>query len=149
MTLHYENLYQHLKSNPQALQDKIKEDVTINEDALRTCILTQTEKYAEWGYVSSKASTEAKRAKYVFEEDVKGMCFALAEEKLKEEGRKITVKAVESEAPALMAWKEAREAYLQAQEFADVTKQITEAMRHRLSMVQSLNSRQKSEMSNY
>lgn len=144
----YEELFRRLEADKQAFQKKVAIDVNLDDSKVRASILDQTQKYMEWGYVAAKAATTARRMKYEFEEEVAPKCRRWAEDKLRDEGKKTTVKAIDDTAASFADYKAARDAYLAAEEFAALTKHVVEAMRHRLAMVQSLNSREKSELDN-
>ena len=145
---HFESLYETLRGDKEALGAKLHKDCSLPED-VRLSIGEQTQLYMEWGYVYSLAETNARRLKYEWQEEAQPKCREWAEEELKATKGKPTVTAIADKATTYKIWAEKREEYLAAEQFAQVTKHAVEAMRHRLYMIQSLNSRQKAELQTY
>lgn len=145
---YYEELFDRIKMEPGFLQQKLQEDTELMED-VRNSILNQTQKYAEWGYLSALADTEAKRAKYVWQDEYQPTCRESAEADLGGGAKKPTLQAIADRAAKYPLWAKGREEYLAAEQLASICKAAVEAMKHRLFMVQSLNSRQKAELNAY
>lgn len=145
---HFESLYETLRTDKAALEAKLQKDCQLPED-VRLSIGEQTQLYMEWGYVYSLAETASRRLKYEWQEEAQPKCREWAEDELKATKGKPTVTAIADKATTYKMWSEKREEYLQAEQFALVAKHAVEAMRHRLFMIQSLNSRQKAELQTY
>jgi len=142
----YDQLYDRLRNDPAAFQAKLAEDVQVGDLDVVPLMGKQVQIYMSWGYISAKAEADARRAKYEFQEDCPSVLQALAEDNLKITGRKTTVAAVQAEVYGFKEYKDAREKFVEAEQFANFCRHAVEAMKHRLHMIQSINSRQKSEL---
>jgi len=142
----YEDLYKRLKANPKAFNAKLTEDCRVGDGDVLPSLQGQTQTYMEWGYIHAAAEADARRAKYEFQEDVPSIFREKAEDACKNAGNKITIGNVQDQLVLLDTYRDARATFIQAEQFALCCKHAVEAMRHRLYSLQSLNSRQKSEL---
>lgn len=100
----------------------------------------------EWGYIHAAAEADARRAKYELQEDTRALFSGAAEAACKEAGKKATINNVQDQLVLLEPYRDARITFIRAEQFATCCKHAVEAMKHRLYSLQSLNSRQKSEL---
>lgn len=135
--------YELIKLNPEEFNARISRDVTIGDSDVLPKMQEQVQLYMFWGEAHARAEAEARKANYEFKDEVMG--------ELRNRGRiemhgKPTVQALADWCCAQPQYKTARNKMIQAEEFAARCKHAVEAMRQRLHMIQSINSRQKSEL---
>lgn len=142
----FAQLYERLRDNPDAFNKKLKQDCAVGNGDVIPSIQAQTQLYMEWGAISAEADARARRAKYEFQEDVPADYRDKASAACQMEGKKVTINNVQDQLVKLDAYKDARERFIEEEKFASYCKHAVEAMKQRLFSLQSLNSRQKSEL---
>lgn len=142
----YDQIYERLKSSPEALNAKLRRDCQVGDGDVVPSIQEQTQLYMEWGYLHAAAEADARRAKYELQEDIPALFRSKAEDACKEEGKKATIGNVQDKLVLLDPYREARITFIRAEQLATCCKHAVEAMKQRLFSLQSLNSRQKSEL---
>ncbi len=143
----YQQQYNELKKDPEALQARIEEAVVMNREAIHTDLLRQAQIFMSWAYMHALAERDAKRLKLNLEEDVLVSARRKAETQLLGEDKRPTIEAKNDIARSDPSYKVAQKVYIQAETLALVLKRVLEALTHKRDMLQSLNSRQKVELS--
>lgn len=143
----YQDLYNRLKDDPEALQVEIEDTVRLSRDLILTDILTQAQRYMTWSYLHALAETDARRLKLNMEEDVLPAARLKAIVVLKEAGEKVTVQSKDDIARSDPSYKQVQVMHNAATQRAMIFRRVVEALGHKRDMIQSLNSRQKVELS--
>ena len=142
----FDQLYARLRESPEALNAKLRADCQMGDGDVIPSLQRQAQTYMEWGYIHAAAEAEARRAKYEFQEDIPALFRERAEDACKAEGKKATINSVQDKLVLMDPYRDARIAFIKAEQLANCAKHAVEAMKHRLYSLQSLNSRQKSEL---
>lgn len=142
----YDELYDSLKNDPDALQREIASVVRVSDDDVLTSMLRQAQTFMEWAYLQVRAEMDAKKARLYLEEEMEPECRDRAEASLKEEGTRATKDRMQDIVVRMADYKTAQQHYLVAQERALVLKRVVDALFQKKDMLQSLNSRQRVEL---
>lgn len=142
----YQDLYKRLKDDPEALQREIEDVVRVNRESILTDMLRQAQVYMTWGYLHALAETDARRLKLNMEEDVLPAARVKAIAILEEQKRKATVQAKDDIARNDPSYKQIQGMVILANERVTIFRRVVEALGHKRDMLQSLNSRQKVEL---
>lgn len=142
----YSGLYDSVKRDPVELQRKIAGALRVTEQTLHQSMLRQAQTFASWGAALALAERDAKLKKAEVEEVILPTARVAAETFLLNQGRKVTVQAKDDVARADPTYVIARTDLIEQQTVVGVIKSTVEALRQKMNMMQSLNSRQKAEL---
>ncbi len=142
----YEETFERLKGNRALFNAKLRKDCLVGDGDVVPSIQRQAQTYMEWGYLHALAESHCRRAKYELQEDVPAIFRDRAEDACKAAGKKSTINNVQDQLVLLDPYRDARNTFIEAEELALRCKHAVEAMRQKLFSLQSLNSRQKSEL---
>lgn len=137
----YEDLYRTLCDDHDALQEAIRDAVSIDRSNLTDECFRQSELHATWGVLSALAASEAKSLEFLANERVLP--------KLRLEAKatgKVTDQAAKDTALASASYHEAYEAYLDAQKRADILKKVEFALNDKSEMLRILTFRERNEL---
>lgn len=131
--------------NPEILERIASEDLRLSESTLYHSLLTQAERYFFWARMASKAESQRRTVEYRVKEELWPQARKEARAKLSMAGQKITEGSVEENALLDSDYRAGKAELVKAEEFSAVLRAAEQAMRQRMEMLRSLNSRQRAE----
>lgn len=140
--MEWDKEYEMIVTKPEYLQETITKDLKVSEHMILGDLAKQPTLYAKWGYFESRAE-EALRVNKAYYEN----CLAVTREAVRSNTtKKLTVAETEDRALQQTAVQNFLKNYLDSQTIAHTIRRVREAIAQKHSMIQSINSRQKTEM---
>lgn len=131
--------------DPQALQDLATQDLSVSDSKLQSQMMTQPERYFFWGQMAARAEGARRSQEYKVKEILWPEARNIAREGLKRTGGKITEGNVDDIAMLNSDYRQGVEDLVKAEEFSATLRAAEQAMRQRMEMLRSLNSRQRAD----
>ena len=133
--------------DPASLQAIATTDLSLSEDTLYNSLLTHAGRYFFWARMAARAEAERRSVEFKVKEELWPQARQCARESIKFKGGKVTEGSVDDEALLDGDYRAGRAELVQAEEFSAVLRAAEQAMRQRMEMLRSLNSRQRAELS--
>ena len=133
--------------DPEKLQALATQDLNVSEERLQSQLMTQPERYFFWGKSAAKAEAARRSQEYRVKEILWPEARNIAREGLKRTGGKITEGNVDDIAMLNSDYRQGVEELVKAEEFSATLRAAEQAMRQRMEMLRSLNSRQRADYS--
>lgn len=139
----YEDLYDRLRNDSEALQEAVRDAVSIDRTNLSEECFRQSSVHMTWGYMSALAQAEA--ASLEFEANEKILPRLRLSAKVGGTNGKVTDQAAKDMAASSPEYQEAYEAYLVAQARADLLKKVEYSLIDKGEMLKILTYRERNE----
>jgi hypothetical protein len=145
--VNYRLLLEQLFQSPNMLEEELRAVCVVDQNAIRTDIVRQSSLYMKWAYLSSLAENKTAMLKRKIEEEILPAARAEAEHRLVERGRKVFKQTIEDIAYESTIYRVAREDLENWKLVTSILRKVEFALVQKKDMLQSLNSRQKVELS--
>lgn len=142
----FSGFYDSIKRNVPKLQAEMASALRVDARSLHMSMLRQAQVFGIWGAALALGERDYRLQKAEIDEVILPKARLLAEQSILDSGRKVTVQAKADVARADPTYCIARTGLIEQQMLNSVLKTTTVALIQKMNMMQSLNSRQKAEL---